>query len=330
MMKTSQFFHRFFVVNGSLKVIAFILTLALFIWVREDRESAVTGFVPVRLVIPDDQVITSEPVERVRVTVGGRWSDLTKFDPSQLPPVTLEVDAESQGLVAITAEMLRLPSGLHVTSIQPSYVRIDLEPAASTTVPIRPRIVGAPGESFELGDIRIRPPRIPVTGPKSAIDDLEYVWTEPIDVTDRTESFEKRVQLRVDSPLIQYDVDRAITAVVPISTQEVTRTMQDVEVVGVNTNYATRIRPDTVTVTVRGPKPVVDKMTGKSIYAAIDLSQESRRPPGTYSKQAKVTNLPQDVTLVTFHPNDFLVSTERAPKRREEREQPEGDAGQSP
>ena len=153
-MKTSQFIHRFFVVNGSLKVIAFILTLALFIWVREDRESAVTGFVPVRLVIPEDQVITSEPVERVRVTVGGRWSDLTKFDPSQLPPVTLEVDSDSQGLVAITAEMLHLPAGLHVTSIQPSYVRIDLEPAASKTVTIRPRIVGAAATLLEEGEDR--------------------------------------------------------------------------------------------------------------------------------------------------------------------------------
>lgn len=320
---TPAWMRRLFVQNGSLKLIAFILTLALFIWVREDRESAVTGFVPIRAVIPDDLVITSEPPERVRITVGGRWSDLNKFDPSQLPPVTLEVDQESQGLVPITADMLRLPPGLRVTSIQPSYVRVDLEPAASKTIPIRPRIVGEPAESFELGDVRIRPPKLNVTGPQSAVEDLQYVWTEPIDVTDRTETFEKRVQLRLDNPFIQYDVDRVITAEVPISTQEVTRTIQDVSVVGVDTTYATTVRPSTITVTVRGPKPIVDRMSHETIYAAVDLAAENERPPGTFTKQARIVNLPPEVTLVTFHPNDFLVTTERAPKRKEEKEQAE-------
>lgn len=303
--------QRVFVVNGSLKLIAFVLTLALFIWVREDRESAVTGQVPIRLVIPEGMVLVSEPVERVRVTVGGRWSDLNKFDPSQLSPITLNVAADAGGLVGISADMIRLPPGLRVTSIQPNYVRVELEPAESKSVEIRPRRVGDPGGSFDLGDIKVTPERIEVTGPRSSVENLEYVWTEPVDVTDRTESFEKRVQLRIDDPFIQYDIARPITVRVTIATQEVTRTIQEVGVFGVNTSYAASVRPDTVTVTIRGPKPTVDKMSADSIYAAIDLSAESERPPGTFSKQARIVNLPPDVNLVQFHPTDFLVTTER-------------------
>lgn len=312
--------NRVFMVNGSLKLIAFILTLSLFIWVREDRESAVTGHVPIRLVIPEEMVLVSEPVERVRVTVGGRWSDLNKFDPSQLSPITIDVDREADGLVGISTEMIRVPNGLRVTSIQPNYVRVELEPAETKSVEIRPRRVGDPGESFDLGEIQVSPPQIDITGPRSAVENLEYVWTEAVDVTDRTESFEKRVQLRIDDSFLQYDVDRPITVRVPIATQEVTRTIQDVSVEPVNTSYAVSVRPEIVTVTVRGPKPTVDKMNANTIYAAIDLTEESEKPPGTFSKQAKILNLPQDVALVQFYPTDFFITTKRVPRPDSEEE----------
>jgi YbbR domain-containing protein len=308
-----QWFQRVFVVNGSLKLIAFVLTLALFIWVREDRESAVTGYVPVSPVIPEGMVLVSDPVERVRVTVGGRWTDLNKFDPSQLQTIRLNVEEDTSGLVSITADMIKLPPGLRVTSIQPNYVRVELEPAASHSVPIRPRIAGEPAESFDLGDVAVRPPRIQVTGPESSVENLEYVWTEPVDVTDRTESFEKRVNLRIDDPYVQYDVDRIITVKVPIDTQEVTRTLQDVGVVAVNTTHETDIRPETISVTVRGPKPIIDRMSGETIYAAIDLAAEDDKPPGTFSKPARIANLPPEVNLVAFHPTEFVVTTRRAP-----------------
>lgn len=312
--------RRLFVVNGSLKLIAFVLTLGLFIWVREDRESAVTGHVPIRLVIPEDSVLVSEPIERVRVTVGGRWSDLNKFDPSQLSPITLEVTATDDGLVGIDASMIRVPNGLRVTSIQPNYVRVDLEPAQTKDVEIRARRIGDPAPSYALGEIQLIPARIEVRGPRSSIETLEWVWTESLDVTDRTESFEKRVNLRIDDPLIQYDVDRPITARVTITTEEVTRTLQGVGVIAVNTTMSTSIRPDTVSVTVRGPKPTVDKLSPEGVYATVDLAEESTQGPGTFSKTARITNLPGDVSLVQFHPTEFIVTTRRPP---EEPERPE-------
>lgn len=321
----SAWLNRLFVVNGSLKLIAFVLTLALFIWVREDRQSAVQAFVPVRVQFPEGMVLVSDPPERLRVTVIGRWSDLNTFDPSQVPAVSVEADEDTNGLVSISSDMIELPPGLRIDTIQPNFVRVELEPGATRSVPLRPRIVGEPGQSFALGEVSVRPQRVPVTGPRSSITDLEYLWTEPVDITDRTESFDKRVQLRVDDPLIQYDVDRPITVRVPITTEEVTRTIQEVSVVGVNTTYAIKIRPNSATVTVRGAKPIVDKMSPDSIYAAIDLSEESRKPPGTFSKTARIANLPPDVNLVQFHPNDFLVTTtraEREPADPDEQRQP--------
>lgn len=301
--------NRIFMENGSLKLIAFILTLSLFLWVREDRGSAVSVQVPIRLIIPEGTVLVSEPVDRIRATVGGRRSDLSNFDPAQIAPIRLEVDRDTSGLVSIDTEMIDLPPGLKVTSIQPNFVKVELEPALAKSVEIRARRVGDPGESFDLGEIKLRPKQITISGPRSKVETLEWVWTEPIDVTGRTETFEKRVQLRIDDPLLQYNVDTTITAQVPVTTQEVTRTVQEVAVRAVNTTYAAEISPKSVNVTVRGPKPIVDKLAPTTIQAIVDLVDEGQ--PGTFMKQAKITSLPPDVNLVQSYPTDFIVTTKR-------------------
>lgn len=315
-MGLSGWAQRVFFVNGTLKAIAFGLTLALFIWVREDRESALTGNVPVRLVIPDGMVLVTEPVERVRLTVGGRWTDLNKFDLAQLPPIRVEVAPDAAGSVGISSEQIRLPPGLRVTSIYPNYVQVELEPAATRRVEVRVRRTGEPADSFEVGDIEVTPKLVEVKGPRSSIDKLESVWTEPVDVTDRTETFEQRVQLRIDDRFVQYDVDQPINVRIPITTQEVTRTLQEVSVVGMNTSYAVMVHPDVVSVTVRGPKQLVDKITTDTLYAAVDLTEESRQPPGRFNRPAKIYNMPENVHLVQFHPTSFLVTTSHAPTQQ--------------
>lgn len=311
-MSTPRWLTRLFVSNGSLKLLAFGLALALFFWVREDRDSTLTGSVPLHLIIPEGMVLVSEPVERVRVTVGGRWSDLNKFDPSQIKPIRLDIDRNAAGSVGISSDLVQLPPGVRVTTIHPSFVHVELEPAVTKRIDVRVRRVGEPAESFQLGDIEVTPHRIEVTGPQSSIDNIDHVWTESIDVSDRTETFERRVHLRIDDAFLQYDVDQPINVRVPITAQEVTRTFQGVAVVGMNTSYEVNVHPSVVSVTVHGPKPIVDKITSETLYAAVDLTVENRQPPGRFDRTATIYNMPDRVQLVQFHPTNFLVTTTRA------------------
>ncbi|MFU8804522.1 MAG: hypothetical protein ACNA8W_11980, partial [Bradymonadaceae bacterium] len=88
--------RRVFVHNFYLKFIAAVLTLALYIWVSEDRETVVAGFAPVRIVVPEDLILVSEPPDRIKVTIRGRWSDITRFDPLGTVTIVHVTDVHAQ------------------------------------------------------------------------------------------------------------------------------------------------------------------------------------------------------------------------------------------
>lgn len=306
--------------NFMLKAIAFMLTLAIFLWVREDREAAVTGHAPIRLIYPEDMVQTSPTIEKASITIRGRWSTLNRFDPSSLEPITVEVTAEDDGeFVQIPAEAVKLPSGLNVSSIQPNYVRVELEKKAEKTIEVRPRLVGSPTEEYRVGDVSVTPSKVTIRGPESAVTDVRYAGTEPIDVTGAKETIEREVQLRFDDPLINYDLSSPIRVTIPVVTQEVVRTLQGVPVVPINTGDLVELNPEVVGVTVRGPKATVDALTVETVRATIDLGPETQKPAGTFNKQPRITNLPPSVNLVTVYPTDILVKTRRSEEEPRER-----------
>lgn len=306
--------------NFMLKAIAFMLTLAIFLWVREDREAAVTGYAPIRLIYPEDMVQISPTVEKASITIRGRWSTLNRFDPSSLEPITVEVRAQDNGeFVQIPTEGVKLPPGLEVSSIQPNYVRVELEKKSEKTVNVRPRLVGTPSEEYRIGDVEVRPDSVLIRGPESSVAKISYAGTEPIDVTGAQETMDREVQLRFDDPLINYDLSSPIRVRIPVITQEVVRTLQGVAVVPINTGDLVDLSPQVVGVTVRGPKATVDALTVEMVRATVDLGPETNKPAGTFNKQPRITNLPPSVNLVTVYPTDILVKTRRSEQEKQPR-----------
>lgn len=305
--------RRVFVHNFSLKFIAAVLTLALYIWVSEDRETVVASFAPVRIVVPDDLVLVSDPLDRVKVTIRGRWSDINRFDPSNLEPIRLDLTrADSDSIVTISGNMVRVPPGLRVVSIEPSSMYVELEQEAQRVVPIIPQTTGSPQNSYVVEGVDVTPSRVTIHGPRSRLDRINSVQTEAVDVGNRSDSFERNVQLRVDDGLVRVDYDSRISVRVRIGSELITRTLDDVPITGVNTSLEASISPASTSVTVRGPRGLVEALDPDVVRAEIDLSDEDRRPPGTFSKTVEIQNLPPGVEMTRVYPDRFrVITTER-------------------
>ncbi len=260
-----KFLHHVFVENLAIKAAAFVITLVMFVWVRDDREATIVVTAPVRIIIPENMVMVSAPVDRVRLTVRGRWSDVSRFDPTEVQVISLEATLEHDQTIVVSEDAVILPGSLQVVNIQPELIRLQLEPLRRKRVKIQPRVVGQPRDSYRMGSIEIVPHELEFSGPENVIEEMEAVWTEPIDISDRTQSIERRIQIRPDSPLVRHDASTPITIRIPIETLEVTRTVQNVQVRAVNTTKETAIFPPIITATIRGPKPVVDVFDSKSL-----------------------------------------------------------------
>jgi YbbR domain-containing protein len=308
------FLHGVFIENLYFKLIAASLVAILHIWVLGDRDVTVRIEAPVRIIVPKDMMLMSQPIDRVNVTVGGRWSELQRLGPSDLPPLTVELSEQRPDeIIRLSADQLRLPPGLRILALDPSSVHIRMERRTTKSVPVRPVILGTPAEGYRQGAVTVTPPQVELTGPKSALDRIRFALTDPIDITGKTQSIEERVELRYDSPLVQDDLQGPLKIRVAIETQEIEQTLRAIPVTAINTSYLTTITPRTVEVTVRGPKAIIESIPKDAIFATVDMSQQDSLPPGTYQKQPTIANLPPGVTLVRIYPTDFQLRTEARP-----------------
>jgi YbbR domain-containing protein len=306
-----KFVRGMFVRNSHLKLIALFLTLAMYVWVSIDREVEATRYAPVRVDVPENMVLVSDSVDRARVTIRGKWSELNRFDNDKLDAINLDLNAnEPEGVVPITREQVQVPPGLRVVGIEPSYMKYKLAKKTQKNVPIRPKITGEPADGYELSNVSVTPRRIELSGPATSLADIESVTTESIDVTGRTSTFDKTVRLRIDDPLVGYDLDRPIEMTVEIDTQEIQRVISNipVEPVNINAPMTATVNPTTVSITLRGPKAVVEKIDPSALLASLDMGGKE---PGTFMKEVEIQNVPRSVQVVETQPSHFKVGLQR-------------------
>jgi YbbR domain-containing protein len=311
--KARQIAHNIFIRNGHLKAIALLLTVALYLWVGEDRETQMIAAAPVRFSVPEELILTQPNIDRVKLTLRGRWSSLNQFDQNDLEPVVIQVSPDDDGqVVPITPDAVQLPPGVRTTSIEPSAVRVELEDRVEKTVKLSPRVVGRTRPGYVIQGVEVTPSELTVSGPQSVIGPLQSVPTERIDVTGRARSFQKQVQLRPESSQINYNLSNPVSVSVQIAAEEAQRTLQGLKVRPVNTSYETEIEPANLDVTVRGPAATVEELDSEQVYAVLDLAPQDAQEPGTFEKKPTLRNIPDTVEIVRMQPEYFLVTTRAA------------------
>lgn len=302
--------RRIFVHNFYLKFIAAILTLALFIWVSEDRETVIVGYAPVQIVVPDDRALVSEPIDRVRVTIRGRWSTVSRFDISQLEPIRVNLSpTDPDQSVALFADMIRVPPGLRVTHVEPASLLIETEPESLKTVSVRPRIIGEPAPSHFVEEVSVQPETVTIRGPQSRLNEITSVPTATINIDSQSTSLRQKVDVRPQEGLISLENDEPVEVEITIAQEQLVQTFYSLPVIAVNTAYETTITPATTNLSLRGGARGFEELDREALRVEIDLSKEDQRPPGTYSREAQVRNIPKGLTVDRLYPDHFRVTT---------------------
>lgn len=194
--------------NAGIKVIA--LLIAVIMWgaisaQRRERTFERAFDVPIVIVgVPRDLIITTPLPESLSVRLRGRSSVLRGLSSQNLE-ATLDLSESEQGEVdvAITPQVLNVPPGVEVLSIDPSRVTVRLEPRRQRLVPIRPYLIGELPSGFMLGDVTVSPEQALITGPESLVRDFTEVVTERIILSGRTAPFRQPVGLVADHPLVR-------------------------------------------------------------------------------------------------------------------------------
>lgn len=244
-----------------------------------------------------------------QVTVSGPKSAVDRVEEAQLPvTVNQQLGAyeTSAAPFAVDAE------GLRITEVEvlPSSitVRVDV-PQSGKSISVIPNITGVPAEGYTIQVRRALPDTILVDGPPDVLADLLFVNTEPVDVTDATQSITAMVGLEdlPDGVTVIDPSDGRVEVRVAIedtSTSSQTLPELPIEVLGLEAGYTADLSPNSFTIQVSAPFDVLQLMTPSDIIVLVDVTGLG---PGTHVLAPEVT-LPPGASWSTADVADGLIT----------------------
>lgn len=218
--------------NAGLKIVSVILALTVYLLVNTDEYREINARVSVAYVLPSDKALVSERIDEVQVTIRGPWRRIKRFDEREIDRITLDLTDVAGGEVAITRDMIDLPRGLEITSIQPRVVRVAFEDVETKQVPVREQLAGRPLHGYHViaGRTRVAPAQVTVRGAAGVVRPLELVRTQEIRLDGRSDDFTVPAEI-VAPEGVQVDWDGPVEVTVSVEEELVTRRRTGVPVI---------------------------------------------------------------------------------------------------
>jgi len=182
--------RRVFFENWSLKITSLFLAFILWLVVRGDPTAERVISVPLEVRLPRYMEITNDRPSTVDVTVRGVFANMW-FGPT-LPTYTIDMQAFDEGehVVQLTPANVRIPraSGLEAVAVRPARIKLRLERTVSKEAHVKVLTRGEPGTGIDVYDIVVSPSMVVLGGPRSSIDRIEELSTEPVSIDGQRQS----------------------------------------------------------------------------------------------------------------------------------------------
>lgn len=266
---------NFFRSPAFLKLISLCAAIGLW-FVVTTNVSSLTITVPVEVRnVPDDTLLISSSVTQVAVRVRGPSFLLnTGVDGLKAIRVAVPKDVSHRLVVPIQSSDLPLPSGLSITSVEPSEVELRFDKKATKVVPVEIPRIGRLSDSYRLEGIEWKPEVVQVEGPSELILDLHQVETYPIDFRTLTESEKKELPIRKPASSMTVSADQ-VTVAVRVSPIPVRRVLRGRQVeIRVNGDDVRTVSPKDVQLIVSGAKSIMQGLSEADVIPYVRLDED--------------------------------------------------------
>lgn len=217
-----SFFAKAIIDDWQLKVMSFVIAVALFFMVRSDKDAEGVIYINVDYINkPANHMILNDLNYNVRIVVNGPWALIKKINKTTYTKrLTVDLARVGGDRYELDTTMFDLPKNIKVSSISPQYLPVKMEPILKRIIPMNLKV--STDRFFHVSEVKITPNKFKISGPKSAVVSIVDIPLPPLHV--KTEGVtEKEIPLPELGPNITIEpnltkvqvkifVDRAVSS----------------------------------------------------------------------------------------------------------------------
>ncbi|HYE15748.1 MAG TPA: CdaR family protein [Pyrinomonadaceae bacterium] len=300
-----RWLREFFLEDWTLKLMAFLITLGLWYAVTAQRTPSTVRLrnVPLEFLLPENVEISNDPVEEVDVTLEGSQGKLAEINARNLVARADVTGLKPGDRVARLTDRnvtMDVPEGVRLLDITPRSVTLRLEPVVEREVTVEARFEGQPPDGFVLRGVQVVPDRVRVRGPESHVQAIEKAYTETISLEGRRESLQLP-QTAVDIPDRKVvPLDATVNVRVEMAEEQSERRIANVQVRAAS---GAQVSPQTVSVTLRGPRAIVESLRPEDVRVVVETGDDGSPvprlslPPAATGRVQLLSTTPSELTV---------------------------------
>lgn len=210
-----------FLENLSLKVMA--LVLAVLVWAavtgRERADSEKTLRVPVELTNVSESIeVRSVKPEEVSLSLHGATQIINGISQQNMKIRIDLKDMVKSGRINFYAEdHLRIPEGIHILSVHPKMIEINIEEFVIREIPVKIHFIGRLKSGLTLKEARVNPEKVTVIGFRPQITEIESIATEPLNLATVENSINLIVALKKTGNVLRFQAQKEVEVTLDIA-----------------------------------------------------------------------------------------------------------------
>jgi len=166
---------------------------------------------------------------------------------------------------------------LHVIRIEPQVIQVVVDELVTQKMPVKPNFQGEPAFGYKVRDeeLQMDPNAVMVRGPKGQIEKMTEVLTRPISLTGRTRSFRVSTDFQLPVNVVAESAASG-DLFIPIHEVSEEKVLKNIVVKMVRPSGAlglAELNPQKITVTLVGPRRVLQNLSPEKMRAYADLSE---------------------------------------------------------
>lgn len=303
---------KFLFHNIGLKTVSVLLAVVSWYAIRETISFEIgIPNIPLEIKVGEGWAVLNQSEDMVRVTFRGSQEDIRLMDQKQIKAV---VDLRTNpmagsGKITVTPHDIRGIRGVRAIRVEPDRIQISLDRESEKLVSVKSRTTGKPFYG-KVEKIICEPAVVLLRGPAKQLERTNWVYTEPVDVDKRVESFTKRCRVLPPgkSPTHQIEPSDVMVKVV-ITEESETLEWKNIPVLAVvkpRSNIEVEITPTQVNVILTGRAETLEAL--KTVVPKVFVDCIDLDPSLTYDLPVNIyLPLGNEVSAVADPPFVHIV-----------------------